>query len=87
MHVVFRMQFMVLGKHHVLRLENSVPLFFSLDFSSSLCKSCLLTSLYYILLLLYVDAMIITGSDNTSIMQLKQFLNSCFEIKDVHNFH
>jgi len=40
-----------------------------------------------ILLLLYVDDMIITGSDSTGIAHLKQSLNSCIEMKDLGSLH
>jgi hypothetical protein len=33
--------------------------------------------------LLYVDDMVITGNDETTINDLKKFLNSCFKIKDL----
>jgi hypothetical protein len=37
----------------------------------------------YTAILLYVDDMIITGNDEDTIHNLKQFLNSCFKIKDL----
>ncbi|KAI3681339.1 hypothetical protein L6452_36130 [Arctium lappa] len=40
-----------------------------------------------ILLLLYVDDMIITGSDSTGIANLKTSLSSCFEMKDLGSLH
>ncbi|KAI3703060.1 hypothetical protein L6452_28815 [Arctium lappa] len=40
-----------------------------------------------ILLLLYVDDMIITGSDSTGIANLKSSLSSCFEMKDLGSLH
>ncbi|KAI3664859.1 hypothetical protein L6452_43468 [Arctium lappa] len=40
-----------------------------------------------ILLLLYVDDMIITGSDSTGITNLKTSLSSCFEMKDLGSLH
>ncbi|KAL4582843.1 hypothetical protein LXL04_007404 [Taraxacum kok-saghyz] len=62
----------------------------SLGFSSSPYDSGLFTRTTEtgtILLLLYVDDMIITGSDNTGILQLKQSLSSCFQMKDLGNLH
>lgn len=35
------------------------------------------------IVLLYVDDMVITGNDEKAISDLKQFLNSCFKIKDL----
>ncbi|KAJ9541460.1 hypothetical protein OSB04_027966 [Centaurea solstitialis] len=40
-----------------------------------------------IMLLLYVDDMIITGNDSTSIASLKQSLSSTFEMKDLGKLH
>lgn len=40
-----------------------------------------------ILLLLYVDDIIINGSDSISIIKLKALLSSCFEMKDLSKLH
>ena len=62
----------------------------SLGFSSSNYDSGLFTRTTdagTILLLLYVDDMIITGSDSIGIAHLKQSLSSCFEMKDLGSLH
>ncbi|XP_050919610.1 uncharacterized mitochondrial protein AtMg00810-like [Lathyrus oleraceus] len=41
----------------------------------------------FVLLLLYVDDMIITGSNNASIQSLKQLLQASFHMKDLGNLH
>ncbi|XP_050915416.1 uncharacterized mitochondrial protein AtMg00810-like [Lathyrus oleraceus] len=45
------------------------------------------TSVGIVLLLLYVDDMVITGSDHASIQQLKQQLQASFHMKDLGNLH
>lgn len=45
------------------------------------------TSAGIVLLLLYVDDMIITGSDHASIQRLKQQLQASFHMKDLGNLH
>jgi len=45
------------------------------------------TSTGIVLLLLYVDDMIITGSDHASIQSLKQQLQAAFHMKDLGNLH
>ncbi|CAJ2634510.1 unnamed protein product [Trifolium pratense] len=45
------------------------------------------TSAGIVLLLLYVDDMVITGSDHTSIQRLKQQLQASFHMKDLGNLH
>ncbi|KAJ9538525.1 hypothetical protein OSB04_031258 [Centaurea solstitialis] len=62
----------------------------SLGFSASNYDSGLFTrttAAGSILLLLYVDDMIITGSDSTGIASLKQSLSSAFEMKDLGKLH
>ncbi|KAJ9537573.1 hypothetical protein OSB04_030306 [Centaurea solstitialis] len=62
----------------------------SLGFSTSNYDSGLFTRTTdsgTILLLLYVDDMIITGSDTTGITHLKQSLSSSFEMKDLGLLH
>ena len=62
----------------------------SLGFSSSHYDSGLFTrttELGTIIVLLYVDDMIITGSDTAGISELKTSLSSHFEMKDLGNLH
>ncbi|KAJ9541490.1 LOW QUALITY PROTEIN: hypothetical protein OSB04_027996 [Centaurea solstitialis] len=62
----------------------------SLGFSASNYDSGLFTrttAAGSILLLLYVDDMIITGSDSTGIASLKQSLSSAFEMKELGKLH
>ena len=40
-----------------------------------------------VLILLYVDDMVITGSDNASIQSLKEQLHASFHMKDLGNLH
>nr|XP_027187015.1 uncharacterized protein LOC113784927 [Cicer arietinum] len=56
------------------------------QYDSSLLIHCTSTSIV-LLLLLYVDDMVITGSDLASIQELKQQLRALFHMKDLDNLH
>jgi len=55
------------------------------QYDSSLFIQTITTSI--VLLLIYVDDIVITGSDHESIQHLKQQLQASFHMKDVRNLH